>query len=165
MSDPADLAQYAPRVLMMAVARLGDRERARGVAARVLREAADARRAGARGRVGDIVLATTERVLREAEAVQAGQPMPVWAGLHPEDLGKGASEGVDRLEVVGGVVDTLSPLERKVLLLSLVEGHRLAHVADELRLDVEVVLEAKERALRRVRAAAHGPVPERALYF
>jgi DNA-directed RNA polymerase specialized sigma24 family protein len=135
------------------------------VAARVLEESAQALREGARARAGDVVLATTERVLGDALADQPGQPMPVWAELHPEDLGKGESEGVDRLEVVGGVVDALSPLERKVLLLSLVEGHRLAHVADDLGLDVEIVLDAKERALRRVRAAAHGPVPERALYF
>jgi len=149
----------------MAVARLGDRHRARAVAARVLEEARDALRSGAAGRVGDVVLATTQRVVGASLADRGGQSLPVWAELHPEDLGKEASEGTDRLTVVGGVVDSLSSLERKVLLQSLVEGRRLGQVAEDLGLDLEVVITAKERALRRVRAAAHGPVPERALYF
>lgn len=165
MSDPSDLAQYAPRILLMAVARLGDRHRARSVAARVLEEARDALRSGAPGPVGDLIRATTERVLGESLADRPGRSLPVWAELDPDDLGKGASEGTDRLTVVGGVVDSLSTLERKVLLESLVEGHPLAQVAEDLGLDLDVVITAKERALRRVRAAAHGPVPERALYF
>jgi DNA-directed RNA polymerase specialized sigma24 family protein len=166
VSNPSSLAHYAPRVLLMAVARVGDRERARAVTARVLEEAAREIEAGAPSRAGDVVFAAAQRVLDASLADEPGRPGPVWAELHSDDLLGGESAGGnDRLSVVGRVVDALSPLERKVLLQTLVEGQGLAEVAETLGLDADAVISAKERALRRVREAAHGPVPERALFF
>jgi RNA polymerase sigma-70 factor (ECF subfamily) len=59
-------------------------------------------------------------------------------------------EAFDRMAILHGMLNRTDPVDRKILLMMLVEGYKAAEVASQLNLSSDVVRQRKSRALKKI---------------
>ncbi len=143
---------FEPRVLRMMLARTRDREVARDLAQETLIA---------------VVLALRNGQLREAERLAAfvhgiarnivnsffrtrGPKTELIAPEHAVADPGDALEGAERIRKVRAALAGLEPIDRRILLCTLVEGMKPGEIARRLGLSSELVRTRKSRAIKRV---------------
>jgi RNA polymerase sigma-70 factor, ECF subfamily len=158
VSDPAAEDQFArtfgPRIYAMALVRTGDPDAARDLSQSALIEALQALR---KGRLRDpqklpaFVCGTARNVinyyLRARSRAPRSEPLgsDIPAGDQVPDL-----ERAERLALVRRALERLEPDDRRILMMTLVDGLKPAEIAARLGLSSEVVRQRKSRAVKRV---------------
>jgi RNA polymerase sigma factor (sigma-70 family) len=153
-AEDALARQFAGRVGLMLRARIRDRETARDLAQEVLMAVITALREGRvreTSRLGAFVHGTARNVLNSyyRSRQQAPPTVELEAGHLAEDP-VAALEAASRQRLVRRALEELEPLDRGILLLTLVEGLKSGEVAARLGLGLERVRQRKSRAVRRL---------------
>ena len=145
---------FSQKVFVMMLARTRDPEAARELVQEVLMAAL---RALLNGRVREtdklaaFVHGTARNLvnnyLRARQQQPSQEPISLDIALvEPID----AFETVERLTLVRKIIQRLEPMERKILLLTLVEGLKPGEIAQQLGLGPELVRQRKSRALKKL---------------
>lgn len=149
------VAMFHDRIRLMAEARMGDRELAREMAQDVMTDVVIALREGrareheklagfvyaiARHRIVDHY---RERARRPIEEPLLAEP-PAGAAADP-------LEDAERASLVRGALATLNVVDRRILLMTLVDGLKPGGIARALALTDEVVRARKSRAIKKVK--------------
>lgn len=154
-AEAALVAMFHDRIRLMAVARTGDRELALEMAQDVMTDVVMALREG-RAReqeklAGFVYAIARHRIVdhyRERARRPVEQPFVVDppAGPPADRL-----EDAERASLVRGALGTLNPVDRRILLMTLVDGLKPGGIARELALSDEVVRARKSRAIKKVK--------------
>ena len=156
-SAEADLVHrfYGP-VYSMVLARTGDPEVAKDLTQEIMLSVVCALRDGKLrnpdGLVGYICGTMRNRVkyhFRSLHLDRVGElpSEPVLDQLNPEEV----FESVERQALANQVIERLSPIDQKILRLTLVEGLSPKEIGKRLRMKSEVVRQHKSRAIRKAR--------------
>jgi RNA polymerase sigma-70 factor (ECF subfamily) len=145
---------YAARVLVMLIARTGERDIARDLCQDVMIALLSALREGQlrdterlSAFVHGIARNTANNYLRTRFRSPALTDLPeTLASVCTED----PAESAERSQFVKRALASVPPADRQILMLTLVEGLKPAEIALRLGLDGEVVRTRKSRALRKV---------------
>ena len=150
---------YRP-VYAMVLARTGDPEAAQDLTQEVLfsvlRSLREGKLRNPQGLVGFICGAMRNRVkyhFRSLHLERTGdlREEPAVAALNPEE----AFASVERKALADQAIETLNPIDRKILRLTLVEGLAPRQIGKRLGLSSEVVRQRKSRAIRSAREVLH----------
>jgi RNA polymerase sigma factor (sigma-70 family) len=147
------VSAYRRGVFVIAVARTRDREAARDLTQEILIAILKALREGRlresaklaafiQGTARNLINNYLRTKVRHAEVElneEACGPDPV-----------GELESMERRRLVQRELESFSAIDRKILLLSLVDGHSLAEVAQKLNLSHDAVRARKSRAVRKI---------------
>jgi RNA polymerase sigma-70 factor (ECF subfamily) len=149
---------FAPRVLRVLASRTHDREAAHELCNDVLMAVLRALRGGRvlqRDRLAAFVLGTARNLannhVRTRRLRPRAEPLP---DELPQAPGPDAMEVRERAEALRRALSHLAPLDRRILDLVVVDGHRSHEVAARLGLTADVVRARKCRALKRLSASA-----------
>jgi DNA-directed RNA polymerase specialized sigma24 family protein len=148
---------FRPRVLAMTRVRMRDAEEAESVTSEILRRAARevmGRALDPRDPISAVVHEVALRVVSERLADR--DEAPLWAGFDEK-----AFDDPERLGIAEERIAAAGALERKVLLLVLVEGLQPAEIATQLAISPAVAAACRTRGLRRL---LHHSRRERAYY-
>ena len=154
------IQRFSGPVFALAFARTRDREAARDLQQETLRAVLQALRDGAlrdAGKLAAFVSGTarnlTNNYIRTRNRSSREDPLP--ADVASLDAGDPAEDS-QRLEQVRSALRVLGPIDREILLLTLVKGMKPGEIAVQVRLTSEVVRQRKSRAIRRVIEALKG---------
>jgi RNA polymerase sigma-70 factor (ECF subfamily) len=145
---------YAAKVLVMLIARTGDRDAARDLCQDVMVALLCALREG-QLRDTECLSAFVQGIARNTanNHARARSRRPLLTEL-PETLAAACTEdpaeSAERRQLVSRALASVSPDDRRILMLTLVEGLKPGEIAARLGLDGEVVRTRKSRALRKV---------------
>jgi RNA polymerase sigma-70 factor (ECF subfamily) len=155
---------FQPRVLMMMRARTRDREAARDLAQETLVAVVVALRAGQlreAERLAAFVHGTARNVVNNFFRSRGPQAVPI-APEHAVADPTDTLETAERTDHVRSALARLEPTDRRILLLTLLEGLKPGEIAERLGLGSEVVRARKSRAVRKVAdhlKSRHGLLP------
>ena len=147
------IQQFSPRVFAMAVARTRDREASRDLVQDVLWAVIQALRKGQLrepDKLAAFVCGTARNLINNHHRSRtiATQDVPLDPKLivDPAPL----HDDENRVSLVRNAVAELESNDRRILLMTLVEGLKPGEIAARLRLSSEVVRQRKSRAIKRV---------------
>ncbi|MBI1786629.1 MAG: sigma-70 family RNA polymerase sigma factor [Acidobacteria bacterium] len=142
---------FEPRVRALARFRMRDSESARDVTQEVLMAALQAMRNGAvheperlAAFVHGIARNLINHYFRSRDPLPAREPLESDLVWRPEDR--------DRRDLVAREIEALDALDRRILLMTLVDGSKPGEIAAQLGLSGDVVRQRKVRATRRIAA-------------
>jgi RNA polymerase sigma-70 factor (ECF subfamily) len=144
---------YNQRIFVMALARTRDREVARDLTQDVLIAVLQALRNGQMrepGRLTGFIYGTARNLVNNY--FRSCTQQPNFESLS-EDLpvaGTDNPETAARRDMVRGLLARVHTVDRKILLMMLVEGYKAEEVAFQLHLSSEVVRQRKSRALKKI---------------
>jgi len=144
---------YSRRIFVMALARTHDREVSRDLTQDVLIAVLQSirnRQIRDPGKMSAFVCGTTRNLINDYFRSRAQQPVveslsddaPV---AETDDL-----ETVLELNQVGNLLCQIDPADRRILLMTLVEGYKAEEVASHLKLSSEAVRQRKSRAIKKI---------------
>lgn len=146
--------EFTHRIFVMGVVRTRDREAARELVQDVLMAVIGALRKGQLqdpDKLAAFVHGTARNLINSQLRSESRRPPlePL-----PEDLAQACSaeqlEDAERVRLVHQALERLGQEDRKILLMTLVEGHKPGEIADALGLTSEVVRTRKLRAVKKV---------------
>ena len=146
--------EFSHRIFVMAVVRTHDREGARELVQDVLMAVIGALRKGQlqdADKLAAFVHGTARNLINNQLRSQSQRPPlePL-----PEDLAQSCSaerlEGAERMRLVHQALERLGLEDRKILWMTLVQGHKPGEIAAALGLTSEVVRTRKTRAVKKV---------------
>ena len=147
------VARFYQRVLLMARVRLRDEQAAQDVAQEAIIGALQGVRDGrlrAASQLSSYVCGTARNLInnffRKREDVSALESDPVATGIGPEEI-TGTRE---HLELVRQALDGISPVDRAILGMTLVEGFGPWEIAGRLGMRPELVGRRKARAVKKL---------------
>ena len=145
---------YYRRILLMARVRLRDEQAAQDVAQEAIIGALQGVRDGrlrSNPQLSSYVCGTARNLInnhfRKRGDVSALESDPVATGIGPEEI-TGTRE---HLELVRQALDGISPVDRAILGMTLVDGMKPGEIARRLDMKPELVRKRKSRAVRRIR--------------
>jgi RNA polymerase sigma factor (sigma-70 family) len=150
------VAIYHRRVLLMVRVRLRNKETAEDVAQEAMLGALRGIRAGRlreESQLGSYVCGVARNLINNHFRGRGNlTPLelerdPVAAGAGPEELVRTHED----LELVRQAMDGISPMDRLILGLTLVEGMKPGEIAQRLKMKPELVRKRKSRAVKRIR--------------
>ena len=144
---------FESRVRTMALMRTRDPETARDLAQEILMAAIEALRKGSLrepDRLAAFVLGIARNVINNY--FRSRDPAALREPLDTDLISKGQifDEDDERRQIVRQEIDLLDPLDRKILLLTLVDSAKPAEIALKLGISGDVVRQRKVRAVRRI---------------
>jgi RNA polymerase sigma-70 factor (ECF subfamily) len=145
---------YGPRVLVMLIARTGERDASRDLCQDVMMALVRALREG-QLRDTDRLSAFVHGIARNTanNYVRTRHRRPALTEL-PETLAAACTddpaESAERRQFVSRALASVPQADRRILMLTLIDGLKPAEIAARLGLDGEVVRTRKSRALRKV---------------
>jgi len=149
------VAHFAPRVRAMALARTRDHDLAKDLTQETLLAVLQACRKGQvrdHDRVVGFVCGVARNVINNFKRRNLKRPE---SPLDDESMAIAAPQGIDvdgpeRRRLVARALSALSPTDRQVLLLTLVEGLKPGQIAQKLGLTADVARTRKSRAVKRI---------------
>ena len=152
----SDLVRFFQRpVFLMLMARMRDAETARDLTQEVLLAVVSALRNGqlrASEKLSAFVHGTARNLANNHLRTQGRKPreMPLDPDLPVPAPEEASLDEEERSGLVRRAVEQLEPIDRKILLMTLVDGLKPGKIAAELELTSEVVRTRKSRAVRKV---------------
>ena len=145
---------FSERVLIMNLARVRDREAARDLTQETMLAVLRALRNGhirEPERLGGFVHGTALNLIRNHLRARCNEPrhQPLPVELASPDRGESAETGEQR-RLVQRSLERLDTIDRRILLLTLVEGMKPGEIASNLGLTPECVRQRKSRAVKKV---------------
>ena len=145
---------FSEKVLIMNLARVRDREAARDLTQETMLAVLRALRNGhirEPERLGGFVHGTALNLIRNHLRARGQEPKqePLPVELASPDLGESA-ETAERMRLVQRALQRLHPIDRRILLLTLVEGMKPGEIASRLALKPDCVRQRKSRAVKKV---------------
>jgi RNA polymerase sigma-70 factor, ECF subfamily len=157
---------FAPRVRAMALVRTRDRDLAKDLTQETLLAVLQACRKGQvrdLDRVSGFVCGVARNVINNHKRRSLKHPetpldeeAAIAAPAQEDD-----HDGTERRRVMARALGTLSPTDRQVLLLTLVEGLKPGQIARKIGVSADVARTRKSRALKRILEILAGPVTDR----
>ena len=156
--DPAAEAQlvqlFSPRIYLLALARTRDREAARDLVQEVLMAVLHALRNGhlrEAEKLPAFIQGTARNLVNNYLRTRCHQPefvpLPSDSALTATP---GAAHDSDRIRLVLRALERLEAIDRKIMLMILVDGLKPGEIAFQLGLTSEVVRQRKSRAIKKV---------------
>jgi RNA polymerase sigma factor (sigma-70 family) len=144
---------FSAKIAFLVRSRTRDREAARDLTQEVLLAVVLALRNGhlrEAERLAAFVYGTARNVINNYLRTRSRQPRedPINTELHPANIQE-PLEGTEREALVRNALGVLDSIDRKILLLTLVEGLKPGEIADRVGLTSEVVRTRKSRALKK----------------
>jgi len=145
---------FSKKVLIMCLARVRDREAARDLMQETMLAVLRALRKGQirePERLAGFVHSTALNLIRNHLRARGQEPR--WEPLPVELASPDASESAETAEqmhLVQRALQPLHPIDRRILLLTLVEGMKAGEIASRLALKPDCVRQRKSRAVRKV---------------
>jgi len=145
---------FSRKVFIMDLARVHDREAARDLMQETMLAVLRALRNGQvrePDRLAGFVHGTALNLIHNHLRARSHEPQqqPLIAELASPDLGESA-ETAERMHLVQRALQQLHPIDRRILLLTLVEGMKPGEIASRLALKPDYVRQRKSRAVRKV---------------
>jgi RNA polymerase sigma-70 factor, ECF subfamily len=157
---------FAPRVRAMALVRTRDRDLAKDLTQETLIAVLQACRKGQvrdLERVSGFVCGVARNVINNYKRRTLKHPETAIDDetAIPAPPKEDDHDGTERRRLMARALGTLSPTDRQVLLLTLVEGLKPGQIAMKIGVSADVARTRKSRALKRILEALGNPVTER----
>lgn len=144
---------FAPRVRAMAVVRTRDRDLARDLTQETLMAVLQAFRKGQvrdQDRVEGFVAGVARNVINNYKRRSLKHPESPLDEETPAAAVEDDHDGPERRRLMARALATLSPADRQVLLLTLVDGLKPGQIAEKIGVSADVARTRKSRALKRI---------------
>lgn len=154
LAEDEFVATYHRGLLLIATARTGDREAARDLTQEILMAVLKALREGTlrdADKLSAFVQGTARNLINN---YLRGKARRLECDLRPEDAPTKDAvkelELADKQRLIHRELEGFSPVDRQILLLSLVDGHSLLEVAQQLGLSHDAVRARRSRMIRKI---------------
>jgi RNA polymerase sigma-70 factor, ECF subfamily len=144
---------FTPRVRAMAAVRTRDHDMARDLAQETLLAVLQALRRGQirdHDRIEGFVAGVARNVINNYKRRSLKRPESPLEEDTPAIAAEDDREGPERRRLMARALSTLSPADRQVLLLTLVEGLKPGQIARKIGISADVARTRKSRAMKRI---------------